>query len=136
MRITGSCFCGYVRFTLSAEATYACHCHCRSCQRAAGAPFVTWATFPRQAFDVTDGAISEHSSSPGVQRGHCAQCGTTLTYAQDRRPGDIDIVMTALDGDPGMAPQAHIWVEDKAPWLELGDTLPKYRKTVTHGELI
>ena len=29
-----------------------------------------------------------------------------------------------------------IWVEDKAPWFEFGDALPKYRRTVTHGELM
>ena len=131
--IGGSCLCGHVRFELSNTPLFACHCHCQSCQRASGAPLVTWATFARDGFDIKTGTITEHQSSEGVQRGHCAICGTTLTYAQDRRPGEIDIAVTSLDEPSLIQPQAHIWVEDKAAWQTINDGLPQYRTTVTAG---
>jgi hypothetical protein len=75
--------------------------------------------------------ITEYQSSRGVQRGHCPTCGTTLTYACDRRPGEIDIAVSALDDPSGIEPQAHIWVEDKASWLAIEDKLPQYRTTLS-----
>ena len=77
---SGRCFCGQVRFELFAAPAFACHCHCESCRHAAGAPFVTWVSFDREAFALTSGTIAEYRSSPGVRRGHCAACGTTITY--------------------------------------------------------
>ena len=134
-KLAGRCFCGHVRFEISADPLFACHCHCESCQRAAGAPFVSWATFDIENFDITSGAITEHQSSQGVQRGHCALCGTTLTYACSDRLGQIDIAVTSLDDSSAVKPQAHIWVEDKATWLSIDDELPKYRTTVSAGDL-
>ena len=131
--ISGHCFCGHVRFRLTGEPSFACHCHCESCQRASGAPFVTWATFPSDALDIETGTITEYSSSEGVQRGHCALCGTTLTYANDSRAGEIDVAVTTLDDPSRIEPAAHIWLEDKASWLAIDDDLPKYRTTVTAG---
>ena len=133
---TGRCFCGHVRFQLAGEPTFACHCHCESCRRAAGAAFVTWATFGLDGFTLTSGTIAEYHSSPGVRRGHCAACGTTITYAQDKHPEDIDVAVSSLDDPSGIDPEAHIWVEDKVPWLVVNDDLPQYKTTVSEGELI
>ena len=133
---SGHCFCGQVQFELAGEPAFACHCHCESCRRAAGAAFVTWVTFGLDGFALTSGAIAEYQSSPGVRRGHCAACGTTITYAQDKRPEEIDIAVSTLDATTGIEPEAHIWVEDKAPWLVISDDLPQYRTTVSAGELL
>ena len=95
--IRGQCFCGHVQFEANHEPMSACHCHCESCQRASGAAFVTWVTFPVDNFSVTKGALVERQSSPGVRRGHCAQCGTTMSYWSNRLPDEIDIAAAALD---------------------------------------
>ena len=133
---TGRCFCGLVRFELTGNPGFACHCHCESCRRSAGAAFVTWVEFDLDGFALTSGAIAEHLSSPGVRRGHCAACGTTITYAQDKRPEEIDIAVSSLDDATGIEPEAHIWVEDKVPWLVINDDLPRYKTTVSAGDLI
>lgn len=127
---SGGCLCGAVRFTLAAKPLYACHCHCRSCQKAAGAPFVTWATFSDRGLVVTAGSIAEHRSSPGVTRGFCALCGTSLCYSHVDRPGEIDIAVACLDETGRITPLSHIWLEDKAPWLVIGDELPQFLQKV------
>lgn len=127
---TGGCFCGRIRFEVRGPATFACFCHCTSCQRAAGAPVVPWVSFARDEFRVTAGAIATYQSSPGVTRGFCRDCGTSLTYAHEKRGREIDITVTSLDDPSQFPPRAHIWVEDKAPWLTIGDELPQYDKTV------
>ncbi|MDH3747695.1 MAG: GFA family protein [Gammaproteobacteria bacterium] len=129
--VTGRCFCGNVQFEVTEWPSYACHCHCESCQRASGAPFVTWTTFPTASFRVTGGKLTEHHSSPGVTRGHCSDCGSSITYAHQGRPGEIDITAACFTDAAFVVPQAHIWLEDKLPWVEINDELPKYRRRVT-----
>ena len=34
----------------------------------------------------------------------------------------------ALDQDPGIRPQAHIYVGSMAPWFEITDTLPQFQE--------
>lgn len=126
--VTGRCFCGAIRFEVAGPEKFACFCYCESCQRAAGAPVVAWATYDRDTFRVTHGAMHLRPSSPGVSRGICTTCGTSLTYEHIKRPGDIDISINCLDDPSAPAPRAHIWTEDKQPWVVIGDDLPVYEK--------
>ncbi len=128
--VKGRCFCGRIRFHVRGPEKFACFCHCESCQRAAGAPLVAWATYERDTFSVTQGEIHCHHSSPGVTRGVCSNCGSSITYENEKRPGEIDITINTLD-EPGVpAPRAHIWTEDKQPWLHITDDLPVYEKNI------
>lgn len=133
-RTTGRCSCGSIEFTLTERPTSACHCHCVSCRRASGAPFMTWVTFPRTSFDITRGRIAERESSPGVRRGHCADCGMSITYLHADRLDEIDISAVSLDAPELVEPAAHIWVEDKAPWYEISDDLPRYPQWRTQAQ--
>ena len=129
-RLSGGCFCGAVRFDVDGPEKFACFCHCHSCQHAAGAPVVAWATYARDAFRVTDGKLHTCSSSPGVTRGICSDCGTSISYEHVDRPGEIDLTLNSLDDPSAPVLKAHIWVEDKAPWFEIGDDLPVYDKKI------
>lgn len=126
--VTGRCFCGQVRLAVAGPEKFACFCHCESCQRAAGAPVVAWATYARNRFRVTRGDVHWHESSPGVTRGICQNCGTSLTYENEKRPGEIDLTVNCLDDPTEPTLMAHIWTEDKQPWLLLDDDLPAYEK--------
>ena len=43
--------------------------------------------------------------------------------------GDIvGIPAGTLDVDPGMRPQRHVFVEFKAPWFEINDSLPRFQR--------
>jgi len=98
--------------------------------RAAGAPVVAWATYTRQSFSVTRGEMRWHHSSPGVTRGICSSCGSSITYENRNRPGEIDITLNSLD-EPGLPVlRAHIWTEDAQPWLVVDDGLPAYKKNI------
>ena len=126
--LRGRCFCGEVAFEVKGPPSYSCFCHCESCQRAAGGVYVPWATFDRSHFTVTSGKMALHLSSPGVTRGLCSTCGTSLTYENNTREGEIDITLTSFDDPSVFAPQAHIWVEDKQPWVRIADNLPQHQR--------
>lgn len=129
-RIAGGCFCGAVRYTVAGPEKFACFCHCCSCQHAAGAPVVAWATFDRDTFEITRGEMHWHASSPGVTRGLCSNCGTAVSYENEKRPGEIDLTLNSLDEPDGPVLRAHIWTEDRRPWLQIDDELPVYERNI------
>jgi hypothetical protein len=123
--VTGRCLCGAVRYALRGAPVVAAHCHCASCRRAAGAPVVTWVTYPREAFRVTSGEPARYRSSPPVTRTFCPTCGTPLTYESSAEPASIDVTVCSLDEPDAVPPQAHVWTEHRVAWLEIADALPR-----------
>ena len=130
-KLTGQCFCGAVQFEVEGPPKFQCFCHCESCRRAAGGVYVPWATFSRSSFAITGGEMVLHHSDPQVTRGLCARCGTSLTYEHEEREGQIDVTLTSFDDPSYFSPSAHIWVEDKLPWVNIEDGLPQYPRTVS-----
>lgn len=125
----GGCFCGAVRYATTGDPLTLCVCHCESCRWAVGAPMVPWGTLATSKFQVTRGEVTEYASSPGVIRGHCADCGTSLTYSHESRAGEIDVTLASFDDAATLAPTIHIWVQDRLPWIQLADGLPQYATT-------
>ncbi len=123
---TGGCLCGRVRLEASAPVSNLCYCHCNSCRRAAGASMVAWGTFASEAFHITRGELTEYRSSPPVLRGFCAACGGALTYRHEARAGEIDVTLACLDEAASLAPQVHVWVGEKLPWVVIADGLPQF----------
>ncbi len=123
---TGGCFCGAVRYRATGPAESPCLCHCASCRRSAGASPVAWGTFARERFVLTRGALAVHRSSEPVERGFCAACGTSLTYAHRERGDKIDVTLASLDEPASLSPEAHLWIADRVPWTELADGLPQF----------
>jgi hypothetical protein len=60
----------------------------------------------------------------------CRRCGASMPFRSSER-GLAGIPMGALDGDPGMSPQNHIFVGSKAPWVEIRDDLPQFERHKT-----
>ena len=121
----GGCLCGAVRYVIRGEPTYAGHCHCRSCQRAIGAGFVTWVGVKPENFEIGKGEMTFCATSPGVQRGFCGRCGSSLTFAGDGWT-DIGVTAASLD-DPTVAkPESNVYLDHRQPWIVLDDSLRNY----------
>jgi GNAT superfamily N-acetyltransferase len=123
--VTGGCLCGAVRYAASGQPREVSHCHCSMCRRAAGAPLVTWATFPVDAFRWTAGPAASWRSSPPATRSFCGTCGTALTFVTIDEPTWIDVTVASMDQAAEMWPHDHIWTGDRLPWLVLDDDLPR-----------
>jgi hypothetical protein len=89
---------------------------------------VPWATFALKNFAMVQGRLAEYRSSPGVTRGFCADCGTSLTYQHEQRAGEIDLTLSSLDQPGALTPLMHIWVEDKPAWVIIADDLPQFAR--------
>jgi hypothetical protein len=68
-----------------------------------------------------------NKSSTQVLRGFCGTCGTALTYRHELRIDEIDFTLVSLANPMDIAPERHIWVQDKLPWVQIHDDLPQFQ---------
>ena len=125
---TGSCLCGAVSFEISGKPLRVTHCHCRNCQKAAGAAFMTFATFRTENVKWTGDRPTTYPSSDTGERGFCAKCGSALTFRHLEHDDMISIAAGCLDDPDAVAPRVHIWVKSRMNWLKLADGLPEYQE--------
>ena len=122
----GGCLCGAVRYRLDAEPFDAGYCHCTLCRRSSGAPVLAFATVPLDKFVITKGEPSKRRSTAFGERWFCRDCGTQLAMHVDHQPDTIDFTIPSLD-DPGIiAPQFHIFTEDRIAWFDTADSHPRH----------
>ncbi len=123
----GGCFCGAVRYRVSGKPTYAGNCHCRDCQRAIGAAFVTWIGSKPEDFAVTGGSIAYCETSPGILRGFCSRCGTSLTF-QGEGWDEIGITAGSLDDPAAIKPESNVFLDHRQPWVIVDESLRNYSR--------
>jgi hypothetical protein len=124
--LTGGCFCGAIRYRSAAPTRPATLCHCVSCRRAAGTHALGHYTVQRAQFMLTKERPTEYRSSPGVFRGFCGQCGTTLTYWNSGQPQDISVTIGSLDDPRRVPPIDHTWMLDAVEWDKPSDGMPHF----------
>ena len=124
-RPTGGCLCGRVRYRLARVPTDVGPCHCRICQRASGAAFLTWATVPRAELEVT-GEPAWFRSSPAARRGFCPTCGTRRWHRSSEDSDWLTLKVGTLDDSADVEPRGHLWVSKKQPWIPLDPSIPAF----------
>ena len=126
MTVTGSCLCGSVTYEITGSFGPAGHCHCSVCRKSHGAAFVTWAFVDPDQFRWTSGTemVDGYKSSPERERHFCKKCGSSLVASH--RGLVTEVALGTVNGDPGVRPEAHIFVGSKAPWHEITDTLEQH----------
>lgn len=115
-----------MRYRLDGPPRRADLCHCRMCQRSAGAPVVAWGTWPSDRFAWVSGAPATFASSAKGLRSFCAACGTQLAFSDPGDPGHVDVTLASLDDPAAFPPEGHAWTASRVPWLDLGDGLPRH----------
>lgn len=129
MTYSGQCMCGEIRYQLDGEPTAVAACHCRDCQRSAGAPMVTWAMFPESALAVTRGQPKTINSSGAAMRSFCAACGTGLFYRNATMlPGIVDVQSVTLDDPEALPPSVQIQTAERLSWMKQLHELPEFER--------
>ena len=114
---TGGCQCGAIRFALTAPPVRISICHCRMCQKAAGAPFASFAEIPRENFRWTKSTPATFRSSSIAERAFCAACGTPLSFSRIGGPC-IEIMTGAFDRPDLLMPTGQYGTESRGGWIE------------------
>ncbi|QRY78132.1 GFA family protein [Pseudomonas sp. PDNC002] len=125
---SGGCLCGAVRFEISGELEAIQVCHCSQCRKAQGGPFATNIPVRREAFRLLDGAdaLAQYRATPEKQRVFCRHCGSPIYSARDDLPQTLRVRAGTLDEPIRTKLEAHYYVESRATWWPLEDTLPKH----------
>jgi hypothetical protein len=123
--VLGACLCGALRYEVEGPFENLMHCHCSMCRKHHGAPFATFVGAKKSGFRWISGesSVAEFKSSPNGVRRHCSTCFSVAPAVMGET-----VFMPAgnLDGDLGDAGGMHVFVGSKAPWLTIGDDLPRH----------
>ncbi len=127
--ISGSCLCNAVAYEFDEPLERFGYCHCSRCRKSRSAAhsaqlFVDPAKFRwlRGEDHVTEFKLPGTAS---FFTSFCDVCGSMLPTVFE----GMSMVMVpagSLDQDPGVRPQAHIYVGSKASWYEITDALPTF----------
>lgn len=125
----GGCQCGAVRFRAAGEPERVGICHCADCRRAAAAPMMAWAVYPREQFAIIRGEAQAYNSSPDVYRHFCPVCGTGLFYVNEVvLPGLVDVQVAAFDDPDTLVPEGQIQVAERIGWMADLDRMPTFER--------
>lgn len=124
--LTGGCLCGAVRYETTARPFAAEYCHCRMCQKGAGAVVVSWMDFRTEQVTWTAGQPTEYKSSKTARRGFCSWCGGTLTFRSTQHPDYITLTIASLDDPNLVGPTYHIYTKCQVKWLHIDDEHERY----------
>ena len=125
----GSCLCGTVGFVMEGEPIRSYLCYCRRCRKARAAGhasnlflLIDDLRFTRGEDQLVTYRVPDARYFTQV---FCRACGSTMPRKDSER-GITTVPMGSLDDDPGIRPLGHIYVADKAPWIDIYDDLPQY----------
>ena len=131
--LTGGCQCGAIRFALSATPTKVSICHCRMCQKAAGAPFASFAEIEKSDFAWTRGKPAAFRSSSIAERDFCQACGTPLSFRRIDGPR-IEILTGTFDRPDRLVPTRQYGTESRLGWVVGISNLPSQTTLQSYGQ--
>ncbi len=120
-----SCQCGAARAEMTGALKFVGNCHCEACRKATGAAVSTWVGFNDEQVRWLTEKPAYYASSKGVQRAFCAKCGTPLTYASDKWPGETHFLIGVLEHPENYTPQGEVFVDEALPWAHHIKSLPQ-----------
>lgn len=110
----GGCLCGAVKFTTTGDPIRAMACHCTNCKLRTGAPYGIGVYFEESAVSFEGGELNSFqfttdTTGRWIQNEFCAQCGTTVSWTLEMRPGLRAIAGGSYDNPDWYKLEAHIW---------------------------
>ena len=125
----GGCLCGAVRYEVDEFSPRMAHCHCSMCRKFHGAAFATYGEVKLSHFRWLkgEGDLQAYTADNGTTRRFCRHCGSSMTFVSKNYPDEIvEVALGTLDSYLEMSPDAHVYVDFKAGWTEIHDSLPQY----------
>jgi hypothetical protein len=129
-RLEGGCACGALRYRMTTPPMFVHCCHCRDCQRQTGSAFVLNALIEGDRVALLSGTPVPSAMPTDSRRPHaifrCAACGTAVWSEYNGRATLRFVRVGTLDDPTALAPDVHIYVRSKLPWIALPDGVPAF----------
>lgn len=127
--LSGSCLCGAVNWTSTAEPMLVGHCHCVDCRKSSGTGHCTHLVIPADAFTVSgEVRIYDRPADSGnmVSRGFCPTCGSAVYSTNSGREGMVFPRASSLDDPDAVTPQMIVYSSRAASWDHMDPDLPAF----------
>ena len=129
--LQGGCYCGSLRYRVTAAPVLKAQCHCRECQYISGGAPNMFMVMPPEGFRYVSGApktFARGDLDEPVTREFCANCGTHLVTR--RRDMPFVILKVGTLDDPGLygGPRMAIYTIDKQPFHLIPEGLPVFER--------
>jgi len=98
-------------------------CHCEQCRRTSGHHVAATQARRASLAVLTDEGLRWYASSPGVHRGFCARCGSSLFWAREDSDR-ISIMAGTLDTPTGLRLEQHIHTNHAGDYYTIDPALP------------
>jgi len=109
-------------------------CHCLDCQRVTGSAFLFGAFYPAEAVTVS-GSPKEYTRPGGsgatVHSYFCGNCGSTIYWKNDARPGIIGIAVGTMADPKFPAPAHSIFEQSKHDWVQIGGAVEHHQQRIS-----
>lgn len=129
MTRNGKCLCGAVHFTIRDLNPDFGACHCKMCQRWAGAAYMSL-TVPADTITINgEENIARFQSSEWAERAWCEKCGSNLWYqvtAEGPYAGNYHVPVGLLDDTTGLSVGREYFVDNKIDCLPLAGGRDQY----------
>ena len=124
----GSCLCGSVTYELR-NPLRIFHCHCSRCRRGRSAAHATnlFVNLGDFAFKSGEELVAQYKVPDArfFTVAFCTRCGGGAPRVSRER-SFVSVPAGTLDTDPGIRPEAHIYVASKAPWFAITGDVPQH----------
>ena len=135
----GGCLCGKVRYSVEGNPVVAGVCHCTFCKRRTGSAFGVAAYFDESGVQITSGAPKAYEyrsdeSHRWLKTNFCQDCGTTVTWTMERRPGARGIAVGTFDDPNWIKPQLHVFTRSAVTWVVLPADVELFEKLPPENE--
>lgn len=112
--LQGKCLCGGVVVRLPAAMDDVGVCHCRTCRRWSGGP---WIAVQAPGSIVTGEALVVYRSSYFAERGFCGRCGTHIFHRP--QDGPEMAISTGLFDNASLQVRREIFYDSKPPYYHI-----------------
>jgi len=124
----GSCQCGAVQITVTADPITTRACWCKDCQKLTGGGPTHNAFFKTEQVEIS-GQVRWHDveadSGNMLSRGFCPTCGSQLLVQSHARRHLTGVRIGAFDDNSDLGPKSMIWADSAPVWAHLDPDLPK-----------
>lgn len=108
---SGSCLCGAVTINAESLSTSVGACHCGTCRKWGGGPFMALDCGTAVSFTGED-SIATFDSSEWADRGFCKQCGTHLFY-RIKQTGQVIATAGLFTEDDRLLFDHQVFIDEK-----------------------
>ena len=133
--LRGTCSCGSVSYRAEGPPLIVHACHCKMCQKQSGSTNAVNALIEADRVALISGTIREHleitPSGKGQKIARCAQCLSAVwseyhKFSSRYSASILFLRAGTLEPPNAVAPDVHIYVESKQPYIVLPAEIPKH----------